>query len=269
MNSSFLYRFRLVLITLLPILAFVWLTVLLTQDKKSVTPLDLKVPLLKCSSPPIYKIGYSRESNGVTSVKNGFDFQGLAWIETQVCSAGILTVVGSGQTAKGIAPILRIDLNTQTLADESFTSEHTLHLWIPGPGRLKLGYYNDYYSAVVREARFSNIAVSGCKSPPAVELSEGTQGQTILNSQVPFTILPCAAGKLSFDVVGFPAVGEFPKIMISQRKKILLRSESTSKTQSLQVDVEADPIAVTMTNFYGKVIDDRNLYIKRIQFQSK
>ena len=256
-------------ITLLPILLFVWLAASLSLEKRPVAFLDLKVPSLKCSSPPIYKIGYTRESNGVTSVKNGFDFQGLAWIETQVCSAGILTIVGSGQTAKGIAPILRVDLNTQTLANESFTSERTFHLWISGPGRLKLGYYNDYYSAVVREARFSNIAVSGCKSPLAVKLLEGTRGQTILNSQAPFTILPCAAGKLSFDVVGSSAVGEFPQIIISQRKKILLRSESTSKPQSLQVDVEADPVLVTMTNFYGKVLDDRNLFIKRIQFQGR
>ena len=229
---------------------------------------------LTCSTPPHFQSGYKQDEASLLSVGQGFKFQGVSWLEIDLCSSGILQLTAAGEIANGQAPILQIALNSEVLSVQKFTQRRTVNLHIPVKGRLTLGYFNDYYLADVRVATLENLSLSGssCKTINVLVPKE-TGGQWIpenqtatLVSNTPITVIPCAAGTLSLQVVGRAGLGEFPVLNFKQNKIDRLEVRTSKNFQRIQLEINGSPLTVTLMNPYGKTLADRNLNLYSVSF---
>ena len=229
---------------------------------------------LICSNPPHFQSGYEQDEAGLLSVGQGFRFQGVSWLETDLCSSGTLQITAAGEIANNQAPILQIALNSKVLSVQKFAQRRTLNLHIPDKGRLTLGYFNDYYLADVRVATLANLSLSGsaCKTINVLVPKE-TGGQwtpenrtATLVSNTPMTVTPCAAGTLSLQVVGRSGLGEFPVLNFKQNGIDRFKVRTDNNYQRIQLEIDASPMTVTLVNPYGKTLADRNLDLYSISF---
>lgn len=229
---------------------------------------------LTCSKSPRFRSGYEQDGASLLSVGQGFRFQGVSWLETDVCSSGILQLTAAGEIADNQAPILQIALNSKVLSVQEFTQRRTINLHIPNKGRLTLGYFNDYYLADVRVATLENLSFSGssCKTIDVLVPKE-TGGQWVpgdrtvtLVSNTPMTVTPCAAGTLSLQIVGRSGLGEFPVLKFKQDQINVLEVKTGKNFQIIQLNINASPLTVTLTNPYGKTLADRNLNLYSVSF---
>lgn len=231
-------------------------------------------PHLDCTLPPTFSTGYQRESNGVTPIGQGFDFQGVSWLQADLCSSGILQLTGLGQVANGEDPILQVALNAETIASEAFDKRRSLKIRIPHPGRLTLGYFNDFYRSDARVATLENMTFFGSSCGNLdVSVPRATGGQWMpdtktasLVSSVPMTVIPCSAGLLSLRVVGTAGMNIFPLLEFRQQGKLLLSVQTKTNRKALQLKITARPLNITLTNPYFKQLADRNLQLFSVKY---
>ncbi|WP_264776016.1 hypothetical protein [Deinococcus aetherius] len=192
-------------------------------------------------------------------------------MEADLCSPGTLNITAVGQIAAAEAPALTVSLNSQIVSVEAFSSERTASIHLP-TGRLRLTYFNDYYSAVVRRAFLNRIKFSTpyCKTFDIRGPSDAwypTERTIVLNSPTPIILLPCSAGRLFFNLTGQKVVGEFAKINIIQEGNSIFNSFTGESVKSVSIDVSGAALIVQMSNPFGEVLADRNLTVKHWNFK--
>jgi hypothetical protein len=268
MNQRSMIAFNLALAVLTGVV--VWRA----QERVQAPSIALDVPRLNCTFPPTFSAGYQREFNGVAPAGQGFNFQGLSWIQADLCSPGILQLTAAGQVANGENPILQIALNSETLASEAFDKRRSLKIRVPHPGRLTLGYFNDFYRSDARVATLENLSFSGldCKNLN-VDVPRATGGQwapstrtASLVSSVPMTVIPCSAGTLSLRTVGSNGAKVFPLLEFRQQGKLLLNIQTGVKRKAIQLKITTAPLTITLINPYFKQVADRNLLLFSVKY---
>ena len=229
---------------------------------------------LNCKEPPTFRTGYQREEGGIRPIGAGFSFQGVSWLEADLCTPGTLVMTAEGESADGQDPILQIALNSEVLSTQTFGPRRSVNVQVPNRGKLTLGYFNDYYRSDARIAtleaiQYSDLSCGNLK----INVPKETGGQWIPEAKtaslvfsVPMTITPCSDGQLSLKVVGRAGAGEFPLIEFRQNKKILAKITTGINRQAVLLNVLAMPITITLVNPYFKQIADRNLNLLRVQF---
>ncbi|WP_161882063.1 hypothetical protein [Deinococcus alpinitundrae] len=242
-------------------------------------PLQIDLPLeLDCIEPPKFEVGYEGGENYLVMRNKTYHFQSTSWLQVDLCSAGILEISGYGEEAGDEAPRLAAILNSQVLDIQSFTQEHTWKLRIPAPGRLILGYFNDYYLADVRVATLSHFEVksSQCIGVPRINVTRASSSKwyesanvaTIISSSI-LTAVPCGPGQLTFSLVGREGNNAFPQLSIMQGGKVLAQPLSRAQSQTVSLEVGASPVKIILLNPYGKTLADRNLIITRLKFSPR
>ncbi|WP_339093875.1 hypothetical protein WDJ50_07680 [Deinococcus sp. VB142] len=235
----------------------------------------LEKAALDCKQPPQYRVGYTSDPAALIPQNQGFRFQGVAWLETDLCTPGTLTIRADGEEAGGAAPTLAVTLNSESLANLDIPAgEKTYSVRIPEAGRLTLGYFNDYYLADVRVATLEKFKFlgTGCQAVQ-VNVPEATGGDwnqeykiANLVTSVPMTVTPCAAGELELQVVGREGNGAFPVLSFKQGDKVLQTLTTTQKRQRVKLTLSASPLTITLTNPYGRTVADRNLNLRNLEF---
>ncbi|MEF2278935.1 hypothetical protein V3W47_11560 [Deinococcus sp. YIM 134068] len=266
-----------------PVLAFVLsplvtgaLLVGLGQRVGGAPALAVAPPEQRCTQPPVYRVGYKREDNGILPLGAGFSFQGVAWLEVNLCSPGTLVLTADGEVAGGEPPVLHVALNSRTLLSESFRERRTLRLRIPEAGLLTLSYFNDYYRSEARVATLENFRVqgAGCQGLRAVNVPPETGGAwwpdlnlASLVSNVPMSLTPCGPGELTLRVLGRAGGGAFPKLTFTQEGRTLLEVETGKRRRAVRVAVTGVPVHITLTNPFFRQLADRNLNVRRLEFR--
>ena len=228
-----------------------------------------------CQSPPVYRVGYAREANGIVPTSEGFRFQGNAYLETQLCRAGQLSFTTTGEPADGEDPRLTIFLDGKLLEDMAVGKQRRqTQVDIPHGGRLLLAYFNDYYLADVRVATLEKVSFSGAGCVNfTVDVPIETGGDWVeqsktatLVAKVPMTLVPCQAGKLSFQVIGRKGDGAFPVLKVEQAGQVLAALTTSDTRQRVALNVQRAPVHITLTNPYGKTLADRNFSLEGLSF---
>lgn len=261
---------------LAPSLAVCFVLFALAQRPQQTAPLQLAVPEGSCTQPPRYRVGYRLEPNGLRPLAGGFSFQGLSWVETDLCTPGTLTLTADGDVAGGEAPILDIALNSRVLAREAFDQQRTVKLRVPEAGHLTLGYFNDYYRSDARVATLENFRMTGatCRTLRSVNVppetgggwSPGTATATLVTA-VPMTVIPCGPGELTLRLLGRAGGDIFPVLRFQQAGHTLLQSQTRETRQIVHLKVTAEPLTITLINPYFKQLADRNLHVTRLDFR--
>ena len=229
----------------------------------------------RCSQPPVFTLGYQRGQDYVIPRGNGFLFRSDAWIEAQLCRGGTLSVTAQGELAGTELPQLTMVLNNEVIAAPRFDRERTVQVKVPAAGRLLLGYFNDYYEADVRVATLRGFKLRGadCQGFTSITVPREAGGtwsaQTLyatLVRAVPMTVVPCGHGTLSVILVGRPGNAAYPEVTVSQGDRTLAHVRTSAQPQPLSVDVQAEPLTITVTNPYFKTIGDRNLLVSGLTF---
>lgn len=258
-----------------PVLMATTVLTALAQQREQVRPLAFSRSLT-CAQPPQFRVGYQREGNGILPLEGGFSFQGVSWLEADLCTPGTLTLSADGEVAAGEAPRLQIALNSRVLANESFGSRRTVQLRVPEAGRLTLAYFNDYYRSDARVATLENFRMTGrgCRTVEAVNVPPETGGAWAASTQtatlvfgVPMTLVPCAPGELAVRVLGRAGNDVFPRLSFEQGGRTLLELETRETRQAVRLKVTSGPVTITLTNPYFKQLADRNLNVRRLDFR--
>lgn len=259
----------------LPPLAASALLLALAVRPAQTRALELSQPPLVCTQPPTYRVGYQREENGLQLRGEGFSFQGLSWLEADICAPGTLVLSAEGEVAGGAAPVLDIALNSRPLAREAFDPPRRVELRVPQAGRLTLSYFNDYYRADVRVAEVQHIDLKNtdCGGISRVDVPKATGGIWVperryayLVFDVPMTVTPCAPGTLRMKVSGRPGGGVFPLLEFRQQGHVLLKVRTGETPRWVRLEVGAAPVSITLPNPYGRLVGDRNLNVRQLQF---
>lgn len=246
-----------------------------SQRPYPVEPLELAGPELKCGRPPTFTVGYKAEESAVVPQQGGFRMQGVSWLEADLCTPGTLVVTADGEPAAGEAPVLEVELNSRSLVREAFSQRRTTYVEIPHPGRLILGYFNDYYLSEARAARLERISIQGadCRTmqvdvPPETGGSwSPTSAAATLVSNVPMTLRPCGPGDIRMSVFGRAGGGAFPMLQFEQEGRTLLKVQTDQAKQYLRLRVTSAPLTITLINPYAKLVGDRNLNIRKLEFR--
>lgn len=234
------------------------------------------VAAASCTQPPVFQTGYQRDDNGLVAVGQGYKFNGMSWIQANLCSAGILKITASGEVAGDELPQLTVLQDDQTLAVLGFDQQEKIaEVKIPHPGNVYIAYFNDYYISEARIATLQtvNLVAADCSGFKSVDVPKATGGvwnaqasSVVLVFSVPMTLIPCDAGQLSFKIIGHEAKKAFPEVSFRQDDKTIKTVVAGARSQLIQLDISAAPITVRLTNPYFAQLADRNLDVKRIKF---
>lgn len=231
-------------------------------------------PALECHTPPTFRIAYQQDRGGVFPQLEGFQFSGLGWIQADVCRRSLLVIKAEGQTADGQAPILRVLLDSQLLAEENISQQKIIRVNIPKPGRVTVAYVNDYYASEARIAFLEQFNFLGeqCRQL-AIEVPQSTGGQwspqanaASLIFNVPMSLTPCSAGELTFRAFGRSINNFYPLLKIEQKGLISKEIHLSEEPQTVRLNTSSSKITIKLMNPYFKEIGDRNLSIKTLYF---
>lgn len=209
------------------------------------------------------------------TVKNGqISFLSNGFVSTTLCQSGNLTITAKGQLGGDELPKLIIQSGDQILSSPTFSDRKTVNVHLSQPGRLTLGYFNDYYRAELRLLTLSGFKLesTSCQTITFdVPAMTGGGYQAYSNTatliyQFPMTLVPCAAGKLTFTATGQSAGGHYPAFELSQNQQVIQTFTSSSARQKVQVELDASPLSIKVTNPYAKQVADRNLLVYSVKF---
>ncbi|CAM3515789.1 hypothetical protein [Deinococcus frigens] len=246
--------------------------------RQNVQVRELSVPPMRaeaCTQPPIFKPGYQRRDNYVIPQGTGFKFDSDAWIEADLCSPGTLKITADGDLAGDEDPQLTVVLDATVLASPRFNQERTASVNVPHAGRIYLGFFNDYYLADVRVATLRDIKLTApdCNGFKSVNVPKESAGNwypeasaATLVRDMPMTLIPCAAGKLTMRVQGREGNGAFPILTFKQGRKVVKVLQTTSNFQQVRLPLKADLATITVSNAYNETLANRNLNVRRLEF---
>jgi len=199
----------------------------------------------------------------------------MSWLETEVCTSGTLTLRAEGELAGDELPRLDVALDSVVLAREGFSGARTIRIRVPGPGRLTLGYFNDYYLSEARRASLEGLRFVGASCQAfEVDLPRATGGYWSPHNKtaslvfgVPMVLTPCAPGELTFRATGQDARGQFPILEFRSQAKLLLTLQTRGTPQKVSLKVGASSISIRLTNPYTRELADRNLVVEHLSFE--
>lgn len=234
------------------------------------------VSAASCTQPPVFQAGYQREDNGLVAAGQGYKFNGMSWIQANLCSAGTLKITASGEVAGDELPQLTVLQDDQTLSILDFDQQEKIsEVKVPHPGNVYLAYFNDYYLSEARIATLQALNLTGadCSGFKSVDVPKATGGvwnaqasAVALVSSVPMTLIPCDTGQLSFQILGREAKKTFPELAFGQDGKTIKTVLAGGHSQLIRLAVSAAPITITLTNPYFVQLADRNLSVQQIEF---
>lgn len=229
---------------------------------------------LPCHAAPAFQVGYADELNSVVLTgPRSVTFESLSWVYTTLCQASTITLEGDGQGALGMAPELTVGLDGKTLTILPFKGRTSARVFVPGPGRLTLGFFNDYYRADIRIAflerlRFSGVSCQGWRSVTVPPSSGGQWRPDIMKATlvyaVPITLVPCGPGTLNVQASGRQGGGAFPVLRVSQQGKTLKIMRTSAVPVPLSLPVSGDPVDIVVTNPFGRTLADRRIVVSKI-----
>ncbi|MBZ9753163.1 hypothetical protein K7W42_20205 [Deinococcus sp. HMF7604] len=242
-----------------------------------IEPISLPSAQGICQMSAVFEPRFDRESDSVVRTGNGFLMAKSSWLEAEVCSPGILRVRAEGTAAAGIAPRLRVTVGSKEIFRDFIWGTREVDIDVPVSGMLRLHYDNDYYRAELRLAQLSSFQLSTQKCTGfEVEFPPETGGiwDRVANTaslafRVPMTLRPCGPGKLSFQLTGLPGGGIYPKVEIRQGQDIHRVIEARARTKRIELDVNGQPVTLTVINPYNRRVEDRNLLLKDLSFLEK
>ncbi|OLV15839.1 hypothetical protein BOO71_0013633 [Deinococcus marmoris] len=88
----------------------------------------------------------------------------------------------------------------------------------------------------------------------------------ILVRDVPATLIPCAAGELTFKAQGREGKSAYPLVTFKQNGRVIQTVQTGEEFTPVRVPVGATPLSVTVTNAYGVTLADRNLNLEHLGF---
>ncbi|TSA81469.1 hypothetical protein FNU79_15175 [Deinococcus detaillensis] len=233
--------------------------------------------ILHCTKPPKFEVGYQSGKDNLIIQNETYRFLSTSWLQADLCSAGTLEITAHGEVAGSEEPILLAALNGQVLNTQPFNQERTWKLNVSEPGRLILGYFNDYTLTDVRIATLSSFWFSGptCHVLPQIDVPAAggkwypaANVATLVNG-LALTAVPCGPGQLTFTLVGREGNRAFPQLIIVQAGEVLGKPISRAQLQTVSLTVSALPITITITNPYYQTLADRNLIVTRLKFSPR
>lgn len=229
-----------------------------------------------CSEPPTFKLGHNPGGVNASQQGAGFKLSSEAWVETNLCSAGTLNISASGELGGDELPQLTVYLNAELLAVLPFNQQQTIPVKVPRPGRIILGFFNDYYLADVRVASLDQIKLDtpGCKDFD-VEVPPESAGNwypqphiATLVRDPPMILKPCAAGELSMRLRGREGNGAFPNLVFRQGGRTIKTAKTGEDWQPVSLKITSAPLTVSVSNPYGKTLANRNLKVENLSFSA-
>ncbi|MVN87970.1 hypothetical protein GO986_14520 [Deinococcus sp. HMF7620] len=192
-------------------------------------------------------------------------------LELSYCQPGRLILKARGElSSNGGAPLL-IAQTTQTRREVLVHTSQTLSIPVGQDGRVTLAFPNDETDALYRILTIERLILAGeqrCASAlirdKRVEFSGSITGAVHdLRGQ---RLEPCMPGVLYLTVSGPVVNGAGPQFRITQGKRTLLDRQVRGRV-SLRLPLESTAaVHLAVTNFAGRVVKYRNLFIERVQF---
>ncbi|GHG05398.1 hypothetical protein GCM10017783_17460 [Deinococcus piscis] len=265
---------------MLPLLVCGGLSALVLRPQTGQVPELYTAPSLEgcaqAGQPIAFEPGYPDDGATATLREDGFHLLGRSWLRAQACGPGTLTVTGDGDQAGDEPPRLEISLGGKQLASEAFAQPRTVEVAVPEAGELTLAYLNDYYQSEYRLVGMENINLQGpsCAPPITVAPEQAGQWDAELGSahvvyEAPLVFNLCGDGTLEMKLWGMDADGQFPQVRFEQGGQVLYEGQPSGERQLIRLPVKAGKLAAQLLNPYIKQTEDRNLYLRRVEFTPK
>lgn len=256
---------------LVPLAALTVLAQRVPLGKPEAAP-QVSAPTTNCNSLKLTP-SYEGDPGNATLTQRGVLFKSFAVVSVPLCEPGELVLQLEPQLGGSEAPRLLVGLDETSLGEWAITRPRELHVRIPRAGRLTLGYFNDYYRSEFRMVTYEQFKLAAPCQTLGVEAPPETGGQydaasnrAWATSAVPITLKPCAAGTLSFRLLGTSAAGKAPRVAVIQNGESL-RQLTAGSRQLIQVPVGAGEVSLKLLNPYFKELADRNLLVRSISFR--
>lgn len=216
---------------------------------------------------------YERDPGNAALTPRGVLFKSFAIVSAPICEPGELVLRLESQLGGPEAPRLTVGLDEASLGEWAITQPRELRIRIPKAGRLTLGYFNDYYRSEVRMVTYEQFKLDapcqtlGVEAPPETGGGyDAVNNRAWATAAVPITLKPCAAGSLSFRLLGTSAAGTAPRVEVTQNGESL-RQLTAGSRQLVQVPVGAGEVSLKLLNPYFKELADRNLLVRSVTFR--
>ncbi len=236
----------------------------------------LPAPLPPCELPLQFRVAFPKTEPSLLpfSKSRGYTFMSNGWLSGESCQKGTLVIAGQGQEAGGAAPVLQVALDSKVIWSGEFTAPTTIRVPVPAPGRLTLGYFNDFYRSEYRNASLEDVQFRsescqtfGLDVPPSSGGSWNVQTRSLVwLFKEPVTIRPCGAGLLTFRASGREAAQAFATLTFRQGGQEIRQLPLTGQPQQVSLHLNAELLEIQITNPYFRELGDRNLTINSVDF---
>lgn len=262
----------------LVVLAVGLITMMALRPGPVPVPLTM-LPVEDCEpeTPTSLKKEYELDAGGVLLQGKQVIFRGISLVSMMVCDPGELVLDVEPKLAGREWPRLTLGLGDLDLGEWHVGKRQTIRVEVPASGKVTLGYFNDYYRSEARIAFYENFRFSGTTCDTMEITAEPATGGAYdkagnfatATSSVPIIIKPCDRGVLSFLVLGRSAHNAYPSIKLEQSGKSLSVLKTTGLRRAVQVEVEAQPLRLSVINPYFRELEDRSLTIHSVEFLQK
>lgn len=195
-------------------------------------------------------------------------------LELQLCRPGTLTFQARGDLADNGGPPLLVVRTDQGQTEHLVSGPQRVQVQVGASGRALLAFPNDETNAAYRILTLERLAVVGERRCVSV-LVRGSTRQTFEQAATGAVydvqgqrLEPCQPGRLYLTVSGVRVEGEGPRLRVTQNGQVLLDQNVTGR-QSLSLPlVSKAPVQLSVTNFLGRPVKYRNLFIDDLKFQA-
>ncbi|WP_144012030.1 hypothetical protein [Deinococcus sp. LM3] len=239
-----------------------------------------KIKMLEktCSENGNFKIGGMLDDGGVILDDRGFLMNGNGWIYSYLCKPGFITMNVTGISSDGVSPEININLNGQKFRSFKIYGNKNIKFEVPSRGLLTLGYYNDIFKVDLRMATFRNFRiVRTCSSDYKIETPLGSLANwdrvndawTVIKKSPAVILFPCGEGMMQLSAYGQSAANIFPKIELRQNDSLIGAFQLGEKETHIKISVDKSPIYISLVNPFARLLDNRDIRINSIYFESK
>lgn len=193
-------------------------------------------------------------------------------VELNYCQPGQLTIQAHGDVASNGGPPLLIMRTDAGQSEKLIQKPQTFQLDVGSSGKVILAFPNDEVDALYRILTLERLAVVGrerCTSA-LVRGKKRTPFQGVATGAVyDFTgqwLEPCETGNLYLTVSGPVVDGAGPRFLVQQEGATLLNQEIKGRASFRLPLKTVSRVQLSVTNFAGRKVKYRNLFIDRVTF---
>ncbi len=192
-------------------------------------------------------------------------------LELEYCRPGQLRINAHGDVSSNGGPPMLVVRNDEGQTETPVRAPRVLTVPVGPSGRVILSFPNDETDALYRIVTIERLAITGTRScvsalvrDERVEFRNAVTGAVY--DQRGQRLEPCTAGTLFLTVSGPVVDGAGPQLRLTQAGWTLLDREVRSRV-SLRLPLNSTaPVQLSVTNFAGRQVQYRNLFLDRIQF---